>query len=86
MKYLKNIGISFFYIIIILLILTFIITILNYFNLINSHIMAILQIITLIISLFIGGVIIGKKSAKKGWLEGLYLGIIFLFILLPLHY
>ena len=33
-------------------------------------------------SLFLGGFIIGKKSSKKGWLEGLKLSLIFTIILI----
>lgn len=83
MKYLKKLGFSFIYIISSILILTFIITIFNYFNIINNKTISIFKILIPIISLFIGGYYIGKKSNKKGYLEGLKLGIIFsLFIII----
>ena len=57
------------------LLLTFITTILNYFNLLNYKIINITKIIIPIISAFIGGINIGKNSIKKGWFEGLKLSI-----------
>lgn len=86
MRYLKNIGISFLYIIGLLFILTFFITLLNYFNVFGSKTMAVLEIIIFALSLFVGGVVIGRKSNKLGWLEGLKLGGIFLVILLLFNY
>ena len=38
------------------------------------------------LSLFIGGFSIGKKSNKKGWLEGLILSIVFIIILLIFNF
>lgn len=81
MKYLKNLGISLLYIIIPILVLTFLSTLFNYFGLFNNSIMKIVKIIIPIVSMFIGGFIIGKKQGKNGWLEGLKLGLIFLLIL-----
>ena len=81
MKYLKNLGLSFIYIISIILILTFITTIFSYFNILNDKITSIIKIIIPIVSMFIGGFWIGKKSIKKGFLEGLKLGAIFSCIL-----
>lgn len=86
MKYLKNIGISFLYIIILIIGLTFLITLLNYFNIIGSKTMAILEIIILGLSFFVGGLIIGKRSNKKGWLEGIKLSAISLIIILLFNY
>lgn len=80
MKYLKKLGITYSWIFIIFFILTFIITILSYFNLLNDSIVSFFKIIIPITSLFIGGLMIGKNSLKKGWLEGLKLGLIFSFL------
>lgn len=82
MKYAKDLGISLLWIIGGLLILTFLMTILNYWNIFSSGIVSILKIIIPIISLFIGGFIIGKKSSKKGWLEGFKLSLIFIILLI----
>jgi len=81
MKYLKNLGIALLYIIALILILTFIGTLFNYIGLFNNAVINIMKIIIPILSMFIGGFIIGKKQEKNGWLEGLKLGAIFLIIL-----
>lgn len=85
MKYLKNLGMSFLYIIIPILILTFLITILSYFNIINDKIVSIFKILIPIISVLIGSIYMGKHSKKKGFLEGLKLGIIFSLFLVILN-
>lgn len=86
MNYLKILGKSFIYIISILLISTFVITILNYFNIFNGKIVTFFKIVIALISMFVGGFIIGKNSKQKGWLEGLKLGIIILIILFIINY
>ncbi len=86
MEYLKNIGKSLLYIISIILIATFLITVLNYFNIIGSKILAILKILIILISMFIGGYLIGKNSKQKGWLEGIKLSGIVIVILVLFKY
>jgi len=86
MNYLKKLGISFIYIISTILILTFLITTLNYFNIISDKIISIFKILIPVISLFIGGIQIGKRSKSKGWLEGLKLGLIFSVFLLIFNF
>ena len=86
MKYLKNLGISFLYIIGFILILTFITTLLSYFNILSDKVTSIVKIIIPIISMFTGGFYIGKRSSKKGFLEGLKLGSIFSIILIIFNY
>ena len=86
MKYFKKLGFSFIYIIATLLILTFITTILSYFNIINDKLTSIIKIIIPITTLFIGGFYIGKNSRKKGFIEGLKLGLIFSFIIIIFNY
>lgn len=81
MNYIKNISISFLYIIGVTIVLTFIMTLLNYFNIITGSVLTITKIIITFIAIFIGGFIIGKKSKTKGWLEGIKIGIIILIIL-----
>lgn len=82
MKYAKNLGFSLLFIIGSLLILTLLLTLFNYFNLFSNGIVSTFKIIIPIISLFAGGFFIGKKSSKKGWLEGLKLSLIFTIILI----
>jgi len=86
MEYLKKLGISFIYISSILLLSTFLLTILNYFNIIGSGIVSVFKIIIPLVSLFVGGFIIGKKSKNKGWIEGLKLGIILTIIISLFNY
>ena len=80
-KYLK----SLLYTIISILIFTIIITTLNYFNLISGKLLNILQILSMIISVIIGGYYLGKTSSSKGYIQGLKIGLIILTILIPLN-
>lgn len=82
MNYIKNIGMSFIWILSILIGLSIILTLISYFNIIGSKTTTVFKIIIPIISLFIGGIKIGKRSNKKGWLEGLKLSILFIILLL----
>ena len=81
MNYLKILGKSFLYMISILFISTIVITILNYFNIFGGKLVTIFKIIIALISMFVGGFIVGKNSKEKGWLEGLKLGLIIIAIL-----
>lgn len=76
MKYLKKILKSFLYGISSIIILTFIITTLNYFDIINGKLLSISKIIIPLLSLGLSGYIIGKNTNKNGWLEGLKIGLI----------
>lgn len=86
MNYLKKLGISFIYILSFIIGLTFIFTLLNYIGLLNNTAINIIKIIIPILSMFIGGFVIGKRTGKKGWLEGLKLSLIFLVILTLFNY
>ena len=86
MKYLKKLVFSFIYITSSILIITFFITLLNYFNIISDKIISIFKILIPIISLFIGGFYIGKHSNIKGYLEGIKLGAIFSIFLLIFNF
>lgn len=59
-----------------IVIAVFITTLLNYFNILNYKLTIYLKFITSIISFFIGGLMIGYKSKKKGWLEGIKFSLI----------
>lgn len=80
-NYLKNIG----YIFAGIFVVTIIITILNYFNILNGTILNVFRIITIILSLFIGGYLTGLKANKKGYLEGIKFGSIMIIIVLLLN-
>ena len=86
MNYLKNVGISFIYIICFLLGLTFISTLFNYINLFGNTFINVLKVIIPVISLFVGGFVIGKRTGKKGWLEGIKLSLIFIAFLTIFNY
>lgn len=59
-----------------------ILTILNYFNILNSNIIKILELFIPPISIFIGGYKIGKITNQKGYIEGLKYGGIWITIFL----
>ena len=80
MKYLKNIGFSILYSISTLIILTLIITIFSYFNIINYDITYILLKIILFISFFIGSFKFNNKNKKL--IKGSYIILINLLIVL----
>lgn len=71
MNYLKKLGKSLIYVFSIMLVGIFIVTLFNYIGVLNGKLFSFFQIFILIISLFVGGFVIGKNSKKKGWLEGL---------------
>ena len=71
-KYLKSLA----YIFVPILVLNIFITILYYFNIIGTTPNNILKLIIVLIGMFIGGIYIGSKAEKKGWLEGLKTGAI----------
>ena len=75
-KYLK----SLLYILASTLILSFIVGTLNYFNIIGTNTTKIFELISLVISIALGGIYLGKNSTKKGYLEGLKIAIVLLFI------
>lgn len=90
MKYLKNIIFSLGLFIGILLIFSFLLTLLSYFNIMNDTLTTIFKMLIPIISILSSGIVMGLNSTKKGWLEGLKLGLIiciilFLFNLLGLN-
>ncbi len=85
MRCLKNIGISCLYSYGFIFILTFLLSFFNYVNFIEGS-FTFFMIFNLILSVFIGGFVCGKRSLKKGWLEGLKYGFVFLIILTLLNF
>lgn len=69
----------------IILVSTLLVTVLNYFNLIGKSIVSVLEIVIPIISIIVSGFIFGKKSSKKGWIEGLKLSLFIVVILILLN-
>jgi len=82
MKYLKKLLKAFLFTIGSMLILTFIFTCLNYFGIISNKIMMVFKVIIPIFSLALGGFILGKDANKRGYLEGLKLGLIITILIL----
>lgn len=82
LKYLK----ALLYMLISIIIFSFLISTLNYFDIIGKGIINVFQIIAIIVSMFIGGFYIGKNSSNKGYLQGLKIGGIALAILFLLNY
>ncbi len=80
-NYLKNIG----YVVLSILVSIFIITILNYFKILTGNSVKIFELIILFISLFILGLLTGRKANKKGYLEGIKIGSIMVVIILLLN-
>jgi len=70
----------------IILVSTFITTILHYFNVIGGNLMSVLKLVIPILALFYGGIYIGKNSMKKGYIEGIKLGVLFSLILLIISF
>ena len=64
---------------------TFILTILNYFNIVTTNFTNITKLIILIFSIFIGSFILGKKSLKKGYIEGIKYSIVFIVLLVIIN-
>lgn len=80
---LKKLGIAFGFFLGSLLLLLLLFTTFYYFNWIGHKTWSVIELIIPLLSCFISGMIIGRRSSKKGWLEGIKLsGIILLFFLL----
>lgn len=81
MNYIKKIYKPYLFSIIFILISIFLVTILNYINILNYNLNMYAKFIIIILSFFIGNYKIGKISTKKGWLEGTKFSI---FLLIPM--
>jgi len=73
------------YTFIILIVSTIVITILNYFGILNGNVLNIILNILIILSLFIGGYLTGTKASKKGYLEGIKFGMVIIALILLLN-
>ena len=86
MTILKNIGISFGFILGSIFGFTLLATLFHYMNWIGSKTLSVIEIIIPLLALFLGGFQMGKRRKQKGWLEGLKIGGIFLIILILFQY
>lgn len=82
LKYLK----SLLYVFIPIFVFTIIITLLYYFNLLGSTAISYLKLFSILISVLIGGIYIGSKACKKGWLEGIKIGLEVIVLLFLISY
>lgn len=85
MKYLKLLGTNLLIMFLILFISTFLITLLNYFNIINGSLLSIFKIIIIVLTMLIGGFLTGVKAKEKGWLEGIKIGGLFSIFLILIN-
>ncbi len=80
-KYLKG----FLFFLVPFLVLTLLITILYYFDILNNQIIKYFKIVIAILSCLLGGFIIGRSSTSKGYLNGIKLSSIIIVIFLILN-
>ena len=85
MNYLKKISRSILIGIGVFFILAIFFTLFSYLNILNGNFNIIIKMLIPLLSFFIGGVSIGIKTLKKGWMEGLKLGLILLAIIILLN-
>lgn len=76
----KNYLIAIGYILISFILLVFIVNLFNYFDVLSGMPLKIIKMIIPVIAMLIGSIYLGKKSIKKGYLEGIKLGIIVVFL------
>ena len=81
----KNYLIHLAYAFVSILVLILIVTVFNYFNLMSSGVTSAIKFIVPVGSLFVTSLLLGKKTKKRGILEGLKFGGIFIFIILVLN-
>ncbi len=80
MDYIKNLLKSLLLTVGLLLFLILILTLFYHFDIISNNIYSIFKLIIPLLSLFVGAFTLGKKVTKRGWLEGLKLGGILIFL------
>lgn len=84
----KNIILSLLYYLAIILVSIFIVTVFGYFNIFESSTINLLKTLISFISIFISSFIIGTKSVKNGYVEGLKIGgiVVILFLIISLTF
>lgn len=81
-KYSLSIGIY----ISLILIFSFFINLLNYFNILSENSYKIFLVLLVSISMFISAFILGKNTQEKGYLEGIKLGLILIILMITISY
>lgn len=79
--YLKSIG----YMIFSLIVTLFLLTLLNYFNIISGTVVKVIGMIIMYILLFITGYMLGNKGIEKGYLIGIKYGSLFMVIVILIN-
>ena len=80
MELIKKYSFRFLYTILSITICLLILTTFYHFNMISSNIYKLLKLIILLGNILISGIILGKKAASKGYLEGVKLGVFFILL------
>ena len=80
-NYLKNIGYTF----LLFLICTLFLTTLNYTGILIGNTLNIFSTIFLFLSIFIGGILTGRKANRKGYIEGIKFGSIIMVMILLIN-
>lgn len=80
----KKYGEVFLLILVLLFIFSAITTLLGYYNVFTNKVIQPMSLFLTLLTFFLGGIFLGVRSEKRGWLEGLKLGLttIFLFFLI----
>ena len=78
MDYLKSLLYSFLYSFGFLIISVFVLTLFNYFDIVNGGLFTFFSIFISCFSIFLGSFILSKRGVNKGWLEGIKFGIIYI--------
>ena len=66
----------------IILVSTILITVFNYFGVLNGLVFRIIMLLIPLIGIFVGGFMIGVSSNRKGYIEGLKYGLIWFILLI----
>lgn len=82
----KNYFKGLLYIIIIIISLTIILTLFNYFGIVKGGLFTILKLLIPIFSIIYASLMIGKKARQKGYIEGIKFGIITIMMLVILNF
>jgi len=85
MNKLKVIGKNILTSSIFLLIAIFFFSVLSYFNILNGKVLSIVEIIIIFIAILIGAYKQGKFSNKRGYLEGLKIGAVYLLLFIVIN-
>lgn len=82
----KNYLISIGYFLLVVAIFSIILTIFNYYDIITGNLFKIIKILIPSLALFVGGFKVGNSATKKGYIEGIKLGLIMVILLFLFGY